>query len=122
MPSSLPYLLLLCCLAALIGGCERPTAAIPGADIERGRELLWQFGCGSCHEIEGVIGGVGKVGPPLQGMARRVYIGGVLSNTPEHLAQWIRTPQAFDPPTAMPNLGVTPEQARDMAAYLYTLE
>lgn len=109
---------LLCCLsmAACSDSSETHTAA---GDPERGRELLWQFGCGSCHRIEGVVGAVGEVGPPLDGIAHRVYIAGVLANTPENLARWIRVPQEVDPLTAMPNLGVTEEQARDIVAYLH---
>ncbi|HJS78281.1 MAG TPA: cytochrome C, partial [Burkholderiales bacterium] len=64
----------------------------------------------------------GKVGPPLGGIARRVYIAGVLPNTPERMAQFIRAPQSADPRTAMPTLGVTEEHARDMVAYLYSLK
>jgi len=42
-------------------------------------------------------------------------------NTPANLFRWIRTPQQVEAGTAMPNLGVTEEQARDIASYLYTL-
>jgi len=107
----------LCLLAAGCGSASETHTA--GGDAERGRELLWQFGCGTCHRIEGVVGAVGEVGPPLDGLARRVYIAGVLTNTPENLARWIRMPQDIAPKTAMPDLGVTEEQARDMAAFLY---
>ena len=109
---------LLCCLLMAACGDSSETNTAAG-DPERGRELLWQFGCGSCHEIEGVVGAVGQVGPPLDGIAHRVYIAGVLVNTPENLARWIRVPQDIDPLTAMPNLGVTEEQARDIVAYLH---
>jgi cytochrome c1 len=34
--------------------------------------------------------------------------------------QWIEHPRAINPQTAMPELGVTPAQARDIAAYLYS--
>jgi cytochrome c len=61
------------------------------------------------------------VGPPLTMFARRAYIAGQLSNEPNNLIRWIRDPQAVEPGTAMPNLGVAPAVARDMAAYLYTL-
>ena len=37
------------------------------------------------------------------------------------MASFIRNPQAFDPRSAMPAMGVTEDQARDMVAYLYTL-
>ena len=54
-------------------------------------------------------------------MGGRAYIGGVLTNTPDHMVRWIVDPQAVDSLTAMPLLGVSPPEAKDIAAYLYTL-
>jgi cytochrome c len=110
-------------LALAAAGCgqDAPRPAAPG-DPERGRLLLRQFGCGTCHEIPGVAAAIGKVGPPLAGVAGRIYIAGVLANSPESMAAFIRAPQAADPRTAMPDMGVGAEHARDMVAYLYSLE
>ena len=91
------------------------------ADPERGRLLLRQYGCASCHSIRGVASASGNVGPPLNGVAQRVYLGGVLPNTPENMVRWIRGPQRFDPRTAMPDMQVPEAEARDMVAYLYAL-
>jgi cytochrome c2 len=91
------------------------------ANAENGRLLLRQFGCGACHRIPGVPDAQGNVGPPLEGVARRVYLGGVLPNSRENMARWIRSPKSFDPQTAMPELQVGEEHARDMVSYLYTL-
>jgi cytochrome c1 len=93
-------------------GCTREDPS-----VANGRLLLRQFGCGSCHEIPGVAAAQGRVGA----VARRVYLGGVLPNSPENMARFIRRPQDVDPRTAMPDLGVTEAHARDMVAYLYTL-
>ncbi len=90
--------------------------------MENGRLLLRQFGCGSCHEIPGVAAAQGRVGPPLAAIASRAYLGGVLPNSRENMARFIRRPQDIDPRTAMPDLGVTEAHARDMVAYLYTLK
>ncbi|MGH8728919.1 MAG: c-type cytochrome [Burkholderiales bacterium] len=111
-------LVLLTVFFAACGG-ERSSFEKIG-NAEQGRELLWQYGCGVCHEIPEVKGATGKVGPPLKNMAHQVYIAGVLPNTPENLVYWIRAPHKVDPLTAMPDLGVTGEQARDMVAYLYS--
>mgnify|MGYP006173881397 CR=1 FL=1 len=89
--------------------------------MANGRLLLRQFGCGACHEIPGVAAAKGRVGPPLAGIGSRVYLAGVLPNSPENMARFIRRPQEVDPRTAMPDLGVTEAHARDMVAYLYTL-
>lgn len=95
---------------------------VVGGDPERGRQLIGTYGCGSCHVIPGVPGARGRVGPPLEGMAQRVFIAGQLTNVPENMVRWIENPQAVEPGTAMPDLGVSSGEARDIAAYLYTLK
>lgn len=99
------------------------TTGCAGEDpsVANGRLLLRQFGCGACHEIPGVAAAKGRVGPPLAGIGSRVYLAGVLPNSPGNMARFIRRPQEVDPRTAMPDLGVTEAHARDMVAYLYTL-
>jgi len=92
-----------------------------GADASRAPDLMLQYGCGSCHVIPGVTGARGSVGPSLRGLADRAYVGGVLPNEPGGLVRWLVNPTIHAPQTAMPDLGVTEDEARDMAAYLYTL-
>ncbi|HET8655447.1 MAG TPA: c-type cytochrome [Longimicrobiaceae bacterium] len=115
---------LLACGAAL-SACGRaqgsPARGVPGGDVHRGRAAIVAYGCGSCHMIPGIEGADGLVGPPLIHFGSRVYIAGEVTNTPEHLLAWIEAPQAIEPGTAMPNLGVSEAEARDIAAYLYTL-
>ena len=104
-------------------GRERVAYAISltAGNPARAPALMRQYGCAGCHTIPGVAGAEGKIGPPLTGMASRMYVGGVALNTPDNLIRWIVNPKAIDPHTAMPAVGVTPDQARDIAAYLYTL-
>ncbi len=111
----------LCALLCLAGCGEKPVTPLADTrgDAERGKHLLWQYGCGACHSIPDVKGAFGNVGPPLEGMAERVYLAGILPNTPENLVRWIRAPQVIDPLTAMPDLKVSEGHAHDMAAYLY---
>jgi cytochrome c2 len=99
----------------------REAMAMTGGDPSRAPVLLRQYGCASCHDIPGVTGAHGLVGPPLGGIARRSYIAGVLTNDAKHMVRWIRDPRGVDSLTAMPNTGVTENDARDIAAYLYTL-
>jgi cytochrome c len=111
-------------LVAASSGCgrnEEPVTIVGGGDPERGKTALAGFGCTACHTIPGIRGANGLVGPPLTHFARRAYIAGQLPNDVENLVRWIQNPQAVEPGTAMPDLGVVPAVARDMAAYLYTL-
>ena len=120
----------LCGLAAILLACtacgegearEREAAMLTGGDPARGKVAIRRYGCGTCHTIRGVEGANALVGPPLAGVVNRAYVGGVLPNTPSNLVRWIQAPQDVDPKTAMPNLGVTDRDARDIAGYLYTL-
>ena len=111
-------------IAALCGGCARDTAPrlrVAGGEPDRGARVIQQAGCGACHTIPGIHGARGLVGPPLTSFARRTFIAGELPNTPENLMRWVRDPQAVEPRTAMPTLGLDDGQARDVAAYLYTM-
>lgn len=117
-------MLLVVLLSLLVTGCLGVPAAaspMPGGDPARGELVLRDYGCHSCHVIPGVRGANALVGPPLTAWSKRHYIAGTLSNTPENLIQWLQYPQTVEPGTAMPNLGVTEQDARDMGAYLYTL-
>lgn len=107
----------------MLGGCQKNDQIIvmPGASVDRGRVALHDLGCGACHTIDGVEGARGLVGPPLTGVASRSILAGELPNTPANMVHWIRDPQSVEPGTAMPNLQVSDQMARDMAAYLYTL-
>ena len=103
---------------------ERP-AEIAGAaqqgDAAEGRRAMQQYACATCHVIPGVTGATQQVGPPLTGIANRGYIAGVVQNTPENMVRWLMWPQRLSPLSVMPDLGVTEEDARNMAAYLQTL-
>lgn len=90
-------------------------------DVDRGRVALHQYACPTCHEIPGIVGADNAVGPSLEGLATRGYLAGVLPNTPDNLVAWLRDPPKVVPGTAMPALGVTERDARDMVAYLATL-
>jgi cytochrome c len=106
---------------AIASACNETTSPVAGGDPENGRLLLRQFGCGTCHRIPGVATAEGNVGPPLDAIAHRVYLAGLLPNTPDNMVRWIRSPTSIDPRTAMPDLQVTEAHARDMTAYLYRL-
>ncbi|MFL5402995.1 MAG: c-type cytochrome [Gemmatimonadales bacterium] len=111
----------LACLL-LLGACRREVPSThSGGDPARGKIEIVAYGCGSCHVIPGIREAQGLVAPPLTHFAERTFIAGEVPNNGEFLVRWISVPQAIEPGTAMPNLGVSEAQARDIAAYLYTL-
>ena len=83
-----------------------------------GAELIAEKGCGACHMIPGITGANGLVGPPLTLMGRRIFVAGLLRNTPQNLAAWVLEPQRFVPGNAMPSTGLSESEALDVAAYL----
>lgn len=112
-------------LLALASACREEGVVaqqrVPGGVASRGARALAAYGCGSCHVIPGVTAATGRVGPPLTHFADRTFVAGKVRNEPVGLIAWIQHPQRVSPGTAMPDLAVTNADARDMAAYLYTL-
>ena len=104
--------------AASCGPGDAPSDAAAPVSLERGRRALQQYACSACHMIPGITGAEVHVGPPLAGIASRRLIAGALANTPENLERWLVHTQQVKPGTAMPQLGVTQRDARDMAGYL----
>ncbi|MEO6193358.1 MAG: c-type cytochrome [Thermoanaerobaculia bacterium] len=100
---------------------QKKAAAMTGGDPSRGPDAIRRYACATCHTIPGVEGAHGQIGPSLEGIASRTYLAGKLPNQPENLLKWIREPQEVSPGTSMPQLGVTEQDGRDIAAYLYTL-
>ncbi|HJQ10658.1 MAG TPA: hypothetical protein VJ840_06445 [Gemmatimonadaceae bacterium] len=108
--------------ALCVSGCRRPPPRhVDGGDPDRGKVAIREFGCGSCHTIPGVTGAHGLVAPPLSNWSERGMIAGYVPNTTDFLIRWIEVPRAIKPITDMPNLAVPENDARDIAAYLYTL-
>jgi cytochrome c len=118
----------MCALAItclFLTGCDarsETSSANSSGNPKRGIDLIKQYGCGGCHLIPGVAEATGNVGPPLLHIGTRAYIAGFFSNSPENMALWIQDPQKALPGNAMPRMGVTPQDARDIAAFLYTLK
>jgi cytochrome c1 len=103
------------------GKATRPYSVAIGGNANHGKELIQQYGCGACHIVPGIRDAHGLVGPPLLYFSQRTMIAGELPNSPPNLIHWIEHPREVEPKTAMPDLGLTEDQATDIAAYLYTL-
>jgi len=106
----------------MLGSCSGRPNVIAGGVPETGKNLAAWYGCGSCHEIPGLPGAVGRVGPPLRRIGRQAYITGSVPNTPANLMRWIREPRKVDARTIMPDMAISEQHGRDIAAYLYTLD
>jgi len=112
-------------LLPLLLACNREPAANGAAltsSAEHGKQLIAQYGCTVCHVTPGISGPPGMLGPSLDGVASRPMLSnGTYKNTPENLSKFIQQPSSMNPASSMPPLGVSPDDAEDMAAYLTTL-
>jgi heme/copper-type cytochrome/quinol oxidase subunit 1 len=97
-----------------------PGTLVTGGNPRVGQQLIARYGCGACHQIKGIARAESKVGPSLKDIRDSSYVGGVLPNSADNMMQWIMHPRAHSPNTAMPELGVTQSEARDIVAYLYS--
>lgn len=95
---------------------------LPQANPSQGKIVIGRAACGSCHEIPYVPNAHGMAGPPLEHFGRRRFIAGILPNSPDNLAYWLRFPQKVVPGNAMPASGLNESEARDAAAYLESLK
>jgi cytochrome c len=113
------------CVGLLLAACDGKSETGPtnfSGDPRRGATLIKQYQCGSCHLIPEIADATGNVGPPLLHVGTRTYIAGFIGNSPENMALWIQDPQKALPGNAMPRMGVTPQDSRDIVAFLYTLK
>jgi cytochrome c oxidase subunit 2 len=93
-------------------------APAPAAETE-GEKLFLSKGCVGCHALNAFNAPAGMIGPNLANVGARTYIGaGTLKNTDENLARWIENPQLIKQGVLMPNLGVKPDEARSLVAFL----
>jgi cytochrome c1 len=112
----------LLCMALALAGCNAFSSSQTSEAQKRGADLIIANGCGTCHAIPGIAGARGNVGPPLDHIGTRVFIAGMLRNTPDNMVRWLKNPQAVIPGNAMPNMNLSDAQARDITAYLTELQ
>jgi cytochrome c2 len=124
------FLIVIVIVVMTLAACERiqqqksfeRASNLTRGNPEAGRDRILHYGCQACHTIPGIPGATALVGPPLIKWSKRVYIAGELPNTPDNLMKWLQHPPQIEPKTAMPDMGITEQDSRDIAAYLYSLE
>lgn len=104
-----------------VPACQAEERDIARLDTITGQDLIISKGCGSCHSLEAIPAAKGKVGPPLDNIDQRIYIGGVLPNSQENLAKFLMKPEHFHPETAMPQPELTWQEAQYLSRYLWNL-
>jgi cytochrome c1 len=85
----------------------------------QGRSLFQDKGCAGCHTLDGDASASGIAGPNLTNVGLRPTLAGeTLPNSPEMLVRWLLDPAALKPGTRMPNVGLSQQEAQDVAAFL----
>lgn len=105
--------------------CDGPpdrTPTLGDASVATGRLLVTEKGCVACHTFPDVPWPRGGLGPSLHGFARQGLIAGRLPNQPGVLMQFVRNAPGLVPGTAMPAITMSDQEARDVTAYLLTLQ
>ncbi len=108
-------------LGACVDKADLPRPVVQG-DPARGLAVIQSVGCAACHKTPGVAWPEGRTAGDLAGFGARPMIAGRLPNQPDVLTRWLIDAPSLDPGTAMPPMPLTQAQARDVAAYLYSLD
>ena len=107
------------------GRAQQVQAQADAQQIAAGEALFKTKGCANCHAVAGYAQGRGA--PDLTNFGIRTSLAaGVLDNTPENLAAWLRDPDAIKPGNYMPQLWSEDDPKRDeeiaaLVAYLESL-
>ncbi|MCA9630497.1 MAG: c-type cytochrome [Myxococcales bacterium] len=119
-------------IAAYLTKDAKPEAGknpLAGASLDKGRKLIEEKGCGSCHVMSGVPAFMTKPDPKTadentrRGQALAPDLRWARDKFPvQNLIAWIKDPKSIKPDTRMPVTTLTNDEARDIAAYIYKAE
>lgn len=127
----LSALIALASLLVFLVGCAESFdyakgASMTGGDPNAGREKIILHDCHSCHYIPGVPENRDRKGPSLKHWSRQKMISGKWPNTPENLEDFIQHPERMLHGKGLKNemtmSNVKPADAKDIAAYLFSIE
>lgn len=100
---------------------QAPPVESADALAQQGKTIFTQSACVGCHTITGIS--AGHIGPDLTHFASRArFAGSLMESTPDNLVKWIENPDHMKPGALMPNLGMTGEQSKALAAFLLSLK
>jgi cytochrome c oxidase subunit 2 len=101
---------------------SEPAKAPPdGSPAAAGLQIYRAGTCVGCHAVRGVS--AGGVGPDLTHFgSRKTIAGGILPNTAESLARWLRNSPALKPGSLMPAQNLSESEVAALIAYLQSLE
>ena len=95
-----------------------PLKKYTGGDPEKGKKLISEVGCLSCHGVDGLEKASNKVkayaGPWLQGSGSKL--------NGDWLVSWLKKPNHYQKDTIMPSFRLTDREANDMTAYILSLK
>ncbi len=98
----------------LLGAAKPAKAAAPaGGDAATGEKLFVERGCRGCHAVKRGETSVSERVPNLSDVGVKLR--------PEWVAAWLRSPRAYSPHTAMPQVPLTDDEVRQLVAYLASL-
>jgi cytochrome c oxidase subunit 2 len=107
------------------GGQVAAAQAAAGPNVDAGRRLVVEKGCGACHAIGGLAGMAGNIGPPLNNIGATAATRKPGTSAEAYLRESMEEPNAFTvsgfPPGLMPRLELTEQERDSIVAYLLTL-
>jgi cytochrome c oxidase subunit 2 len=100
----------------------RPASPSLDATAQHGRDVFEKSSCARCHTVRGTSAD-GTLAPDLTHlMSRQAIAAGVLANTPDNLAAWIRDPHAWKPGVTMPAVPLSDSDLHAVVTWLTTLQ
>ena len=102
---------------------ETQTSVPPASDSQkRGQQVFLSSTCVMCHAINGTTAG-SNIGPNLTHIASRNMIAAAtMTNTREHLEQWIKDSQQVKPGNKMPQHNFAEQDLQSLLDYLQNLK
>lgn len=102
---------------------QTQTSIPPASDSQkRGQQVFMASTCVMCHAINGTAAG-SNIGPNLTHVgSRNTIAAATMSNTREHLAQWIKDSQQVKPGNKMPANNLSDIDLQSLIDYLQSLK